>query len=106
MKKTHDLVATVGEYQDKQSGEMKKRYVNCGVVLTDEETGRMSIKLETVPVSPEWSGWFSLFEPRDKDGNRPQGQQARQQPQQQAQPQQQQQQQQHQPHANQDDIPF
>lgn len=63
-KKTHDVVATVGEYESQ--GQKKKRYVNCGSAFTDE-TGRISIKLDSVPVSPEWSGWLSLFEPKQNE---------------------------------------
>ena len=59
--RTHDIVASVGEYTDRQSGEKKKRYVNCGSAFTDEN-GRISLKIDTIPVSPEWSGWFSLYE--------------------------------------------
>jgi single-stranded DNA-binding protein len=60
MKKTHDLLATVGEYEDRQSGEKKKRRVNVGCIMQDDE-GRLSVKLETVPVSPNWSGWLNAF---------------------------------------------
>lgn len=63
-KRTHDIVATVGEY--KVGDETKKRYVNCGSLFTDE-TGRMSIKLDTTPCSPEWSGWMSAYPVKDKD---------------------------------------
>lgn len=61
MQKTHDVVATVGEYQDR-NGETKKRYVNVGALFTDPETGHMSAKMEAFPCSPEWSGWLSFFE--------------------------------------------
>ena len=66
-RKTHDLVATIGTYKDRDGNE-KKRYLTCGVVLTDDE-GRMSIKQDCVPVSPEWGGWYSLY-PADKGGER------------------------------------
>jgi hypothetical protein len=63
-KKTHDVVATVGEYESQ--GEKKKRYVNCGSAFTNDQ-GQISIKLDTVPVSPQWSGWLSLYVPKDRD---------------------------------------
>lgn len=63
-KRTHDVVATVGKYKD-QSGEEKKRYVNVGSAFTDEQ-GRISIKLDTVPVSPEWSGFLALYPVKDR----------------------------------------
>ena len=59
-KKTHDLVATVGKYKDRVTGEEKKRYHSVGSVFVDEE-GRRSIKLDSVPVGPEWSGWLSEY---------------------------------------------
>ena len=58
-KYTHDAVATNGTYKDK-SGETKKRYLNIGKCFTDED-GRQSIKLDTIPVGTEWSGWISLY---------------------------------------------
>lgn len=64
-KKTHDVVATVGSYKT-SSGEEKKRYVHCGSAFTNDE-GQISIKLDSVPVSPEWSGWLSLYVPKPRD---------------------------------------
>lgn len=63
MKYTHDIIATVGEYTNK-AGEKKKRYHKCGAAFTDDD-GRISLKLDGIPVSPDWSGWLSLYEPRD-----------------------------------------
>ena len=73
-KKTHDVVATVGEYKT-QSGETKKRYVNCGSAFTNDD-GNISIKLDTVPVGPDWSGWLSLYAPKDRQESRPAARQA------------------------------
>lgn len=62
-KKKFDIVATV-EYADKD-GEKRKRYINCGAAF--EKEGRISLKLEAVPVDPGWNGWLSLYEPRGGD---------------------------------------
>ncbi len=62
-RKKFDAVATVGEYQ--QQGETKKRYQRVGAVFEDEQ-GRMSLKLDAVPVGQFWSGWISFFEPRPR----------------------------------------
>lgn len=70
-KRTHEVVATVGTYKDRE-GKEKKRYQNCGSAFTDDD-GRLSIKLDAVPVSPEWSGWFSLFPIEKKDQAPPAG---------------------------------
>lgn len=54
-------MATVGEYTTK-AGDKKKRYLTVGSVFEDE-TGRLSLKLDGLPVGPEWSGWISFYEP-------------------------------------------
>tara|TARA_R100001082_G_scaffold107376_1_gene81184 strand:- start:488 stop:748 length:261 start_codon:yes stop_codon:yes gene_type:complete len=64
MRYIKDLVATVGEYKA-HDGEIKKRYQKCGAMFEGDD-GRQSIKLDAIPVSPDWSGWFSLYEPKDR----------------------------------------
>lgn len=74
-KYTHDIVATVGKYTDRQTGEEKKQYLTVGKGFTDEQ-GRQSLKLNALPVGPEWSGWVSLYPAKTKQdapqGDRPQ----------------------------------
>ena len=60
-----DAVATVGEYTDKQ-GNKKKRYMTVGKVF-ESEGGGLSLKLDALPVVPEWSGWISFYVPKDKE---------------------------------------
>lgn len=79
-KATHKIVATVGKYTDRQTGEEKKRYLQCGVAFTDDQ-GRISLKIDAMPVTPDWSGFLSLY-PLDEDRgenrpSRPQSQPAR-----------------------------
>lgn len=62
--KKWDVVAITGEYTN-AAGELKKRYLNCGVVL--EKEGKFTLKLECIPVGSE--GWFQLYEPRSKGEN-------------------------------------
>ena len=64
MRKTHDILAKTGTYKNQQ-GEQKNRYTKCGAAFTDD-SGQISIKLESVPVSPEWHGWLNLWEPREQ----------------------------------------
>jgi hypothetical protein len=71
-KKIYDAVATVGTYKDR-NGEEKKRYVNVGSVFENDK-GQLSLKLDSVPVGTEWSGWVSFFEPKERDGQQRQGQ--------------------------------
>ena len=68
MSKVYDVVAGVGRYQDRNGNE-KTRWVRCGAIFRNAESGRLSLKLESVPVGNEWEGWFSLMEPRDEHGN-------------------------------------
>tara|TARA_R110000868_G_scaffold234638_1_gene488355 strand:- start:1016 stop:1294 length:279 start_codon:yes stop_codon:yes gene_type:complete len=56
-----DAVAVVGEYKDKNTGEMKKRYSKCGAVFINDE-GEISLKLDTMPVHG-WDGWINAYEP-------------------------------------------
>ncbi len=63
-KPTHDIVASIGEYKT-ASGETKKRYVNCGKAFTSDKG--ISLKIDSMPVSPEWSGWLSLYPVKEQD---------------------------------------
>ena len=69
---THDIVATIGEYKDRE-GNTKKRFQKCGAAFTNDE-GQISIKLDAVPCSPDWSGWLSLY-PKQDNQHAPQAQQ-------------------------------
>jgi len=62
---THELLATIGEYEDKQTGEKKKRRLKIATVFTSEE-GHESYKFECLPFGVEWSGWASKFPIRDR----------------------------------------
>lgn len=62
---THDIVATIGKYKDRQTGEEKKQYLTVGKCFTDDQ-GRQSIKLDALPVAPEWSGWLSLYPVKER----------------------------------------
>jgi len=62
---THDIVANIGKYKDRQTGEEKKQYLTVGKCFTDDQ-GRQSIKLDALPVTPEWSGWLSLYPIKDR----------------------------------------
>ena len=43
----------------------KTRWSRVGSVFIDEDTGRMSVKLDSVPVGKHFDGWLSVFEERD-----------------------------------------
>lgn len=59
MKKFGNLVATIGEYTNKE-GDKKKNYLTVGIVFEDDK-GRLSVKMNAMPVTPEWSGWLSIY---------------------------------------------
>lgn len=67
MKKSHDLVASVGKYTDNQ-GQEKTRFQKIGAAFTRED-GSLCIKLEALPISQEWNGWANLYEPREEGQN-------------------------------------
>lgn len=66
MRKKYDAVATIGTYRTK-AGEEKKKYLTCGAVFEGDD-GRLSMKLDAIPASPEWTGWVAFYEPRDANG--------------------------------------
>lgn len=59
MRRYADLFATVGEFTD-ADGRKAKRQLKVGVVMRDDTSGALSVKLDAVPVDPRWSGWLAL----------------------------------------------
>lgn len=60
MKQWKKVVATVGKYTD-ASGNEKNRYVTVGrAFLRDDKS--VSIKVDSMPVGPEFSGWLNLYD--------------------------------------------
>jgi hypothetical protein len=60
-RKIFEMIATIGEWTDPQTGRRCKKTVPIGTVF-EHESGRMSARLELVPVFPGWSG-FVAFRP-------------------------------------------
>ena len=58
-----EVMAAVGTYT--VGGEEKTRWQRCGAVF--EKDGRLSIKLDAVPVGNEWNGWLSCFPPKERE---------------------------------------
>lgn len=67
----YKAVATTGEYTNKE-GETKKRYTQVGVVFENDK-GQLSLKLDAVPLSKEWSGFINFYEPDGPGQSRQQG---------------------------------
>lgn len=66
---THDLSVKTGEYQDRQTGQVKNRWLRIGTAFQHDDGG-LSIKLDCVPLGQEWDGWVSMFL---RDQGQPQG---------------------------------
>ena len=61
MRKTtkYDIKYAFREYEIQG---MKKTYwSNHGTMFVDEETGKMSIKIDSLPVVKDYEGWFQVF---------------------------------------------
>lgn len=44
----------------------KARYLRVGSAFVDEETDRLAIKLDTLPLpGAGWDGWLNVFPPRN-----------------------------------------
>lgn len=55
-RRTHDIIADIGEYE--KDGETKKRWQKVGVMFDNG-----AIKIDTIPITKEWSGWLKAVEP-------------------------------------------
>ena len=70
MKQFKKVVATVGKYTD-ANGQEKKRYVTVGRAFIREDKS-VSIKVDSMPVGPEFSGWLNLYDlDEDRQGQAP-----------------------------------
>ena len=68
MKKIKNLSATMGKYPN-EANEEKNRYVNCGS-LFERDDGSLVVKLDSIPVGEEFTGWINCY---DVDSNRSNG---------------------------------
>ena len=59
MKQFKKVVATVGKYTD-ANGQEKNRYVTVGKAFIRDDKS-VSIKVDAMPVGPEFSGWLNLY---------------------------------------------
>ena len=60
-----DILATVGKYKDRQTGEERKSFSKCGAAFKNEQ-GRIVLKIDTIPVTQEWSGWLTIYPPKGR----------------------------------------
>lgn len=59
MRYAGDLMAHIGDFEG-HDGRPVKRWARCGVLMRCDRSGAMSIKLDTVPIGPTWSGWLKV----------------------------------------------
>ena len=70
MKQFKKVVATVGKYTD-ANGQEKNRYVTVGRAFIRDDKS-VSIKVDSMPVGPELSGWLNLYDlDEDRQGQAP-----------------------------------
>jgi hypothetical protein len=67
MAKMYDVVAVCGTRTDRDTGEEKPIWKNCGAVF--ETPKGLSMKLDLVPVTSD--GWFKFFEPKEQAAPKP-----------------------------------
>jgi len=60
----YEASAIADTYKDKATGEEKKRWVKCGVVM-ETSSGGMALKLESLPV--KFDGWLQFYVPKPKE---------------------------------------
>lgn len=60
-----DVCYPTGSYTD-QSGQEKKRWGKCGVLMMNSE-GQYRLKLDMIPIGiPQDGGWFAVFPKENK----------------------------------------
>ena len=67
MPKIFDVKAPSGKYTDGQ-GQEHTRWVTVGALFKNEQTGRISLKLEAIPATwadPDRAGWCMCFAPSE-----------------------------------------
>jgi len=66
MSKVYDVVCSTGSYIG-QDGQEKQRWMNIGAVFKNDQ-GRVSIKLDAIPVRTNEKGelWLSCFVPKPR----------------------------------------
>ena len=57
--KVYDILYKRGEHEGRGI------WINCGVLL-EKENGKMSLKLDVVPVDPNWDGWLVVSERKER----------------------------------------
>ncbi len=59
MTKKYECIATVGAWTDPATGKKNKRTVAVGSIY-ESSGGKLVLRIDAIPVSPDWSGWMQL----------------------------------------------
>lgn len=59
MRKIYEAVATVGKWKDPATGKSHKRTVAVGAIY-ESAHGKLVLRIDAIPVAPDWSGWMQL----------------------------------------------
>ena len=59
MKKRYELIASISEWTDPATGKKCKRTAQIGTVF-QSPSGKLSMKLELLPLIPNWSGFVAF----------------------------------------------
>jgi hypothetical protein len=59
MKRKFEILATVGTWTDSTTGKKNKRTVAVGSIY-ESTHGKLVMRIDAIPVSPDWSGWMQL----------------------------------------------
>ncbi len=68
MRKFADLLATTGDWVD-DAGKRHKCRSKVGIIFKDDLSGKLSVRLELLPVGPVWSGWLAVVPVGDEFEN-------------------------------------
>lgn len=63
-----EVVAIVRTYE--KDGEKKNVYSTVGTAWVSEHGSKISLQLDTIPVSPEWTGRLFVNKPYEKKSNK------------------------------------
>lgn len=70
MKKRYTLLATVSEWTDPATGKRCRRTAQIGTVF-ESPNGRLSMKLELLPLIPGWSGFVAFKDATSAESSTP-----------------------------------
>ena len=59
MTRKFEIIVTVGTWTDPATGKKVKRTLPVGAIY-ESTGGKLVLRIDAIPVSPDWSGWAQL----------------------------------------------